>query len=191
MAAAESSESASASASAAQEAPVLADTLAETLGPFFGPLLAPLLADPGLDLLVLFTAAFGAATILPFYSEVLVVGLLLAGREPVLVFLVATVGNTLGAVVNWWIGGALERWRETGAGPRWLHPRAVDVERAQRWYARFGVWSLLLAWLPIGGDALTFIAGVMRVGLTPFLVLVAIGKSLRYGVLVVGTLGLL
>jgi membrane protein YqaA with SNARE-associated domain len=156
----------------------LVEGLRELLGGWVG--------DAGVDLAAVFLAAFGAATILPFYSEVLVVSLVLGGRDPWLVGTVATVGNTLGAVVNWWIGARLEHWREHGGGPRWLHPREADVERAKRWYGRFGIWSLLLAWLPVGGDALTFIAGIMRVRLAPFLVLVGLGKALRYAVVVAG-----
>ncbi len=50
----------------------------------------------------------------------------------------------------------------------------------QRWFQRYGVWSLLFAWLPVGGDALTFIAGIMKVRFSLFFVLVGIGKTLRY-----------
>ncbi|HSG88201.1 MAG TPA: VTT domain-containing protein [Pseudomonadales bacterium] len=150
--------------------------------------LSDLLGASGLDYLALFASAFLAATILPMYSEVVVVALVLGGRDPALVWFVATLGNTLGAVLNWWLGLALERWRETGRTPRWLRVPEAEFERARRWYLRFGIWSLLLAWLPVGGDALTFVAGVMRVRILPFLVLVGSGKAARYGVVVVGVL---
>ena len=153
--------------------------------------LSEFLGTAGLDYLIVFASAFLAATVLPFYSEVFVVTLVLAERDPVLVWTLATLGNTLGAVVNWWLGLGLEQWRETGRGPRWMQVPEREMIRARRWYSRFGIWSLLLAWLPIGGDALTFVAGIMRVRLLPFLVLVALGKGARYGVVVAGALQML
>lgn len=130
-----------------------------------------------------FLSSFFAATIIPFYSEIAVTGALAAGAEPVPLIAVATLGNTLGAVVGWWLGRLLLRFRDR----RWFPASARELERAQRWFQRFGVWSLLLAWLPLGGDALTVVAGVMRVRLDVFVVLVGIGKGLRY-VVVVGLL---
>ena len=154
-------------------------------------LLVGLLGTTGLDYLVVFASAFLAATVLPFYSEVFVVTLVLAERDPLLVWVVATVGNTLGAVVNWWLGLGLEQWREAGRVPRWMQIPDREMDRARRWYARFGIWSLLLAWLPVGGDALTFVAGIMRVRLLPFLLLAGFGKGARYGVVIAGALSLL
>ena len=58
-----------------------------------------------------------------------------------------------------------------------------QLARAQAWFRRYGVWSLLLAWLPVIGDPLTVLAGTMRVHIVPFLILVAAGKGLRYIVL--------
>ncbi len=124
----------------------------------------------------LFAASFLAATILPFYSEVILFALLRAGHDPFLLVAVATLGNTLGAVVNWWLGRFLLHFQDR----RWFPVKVADVARAQRWFQRYGVWSLAFAWLPVGGDALTFIAGVMRVRLPLFLVLVGGGKLLRY-----------
>jgi len=126
--------------------------------------------------LTLFLTAFLAATILPFYSEVVLFALLRAGGDPFTLVVVATAGNTLGAVVNWLIGRYLLHFQDR----RWFYFRKEQVERAQRWYSRYGFWSLLLAWLPIGGDALTFIAGIMKVRLSLFLVLVGTGKAVRY-----------
>ncbi len=142
---------------------------------------------PGLDYLAVFVSAFLAATILPFYSELVLAGLVLAGRDPALLWLAATVGNTLGAVVNWWIGLGLESLRAKHGNPRWLTWMRLgdaEIERAQGWYGRFGYWSLLMAWLPVGGDALTFIAGIMKVRLLPVLVLVGAGKGARYVVVI-------
>jgi membrane protein YqaA with SNARE-associated domain len=63
---------------------------------------------------------------------------------------------------------------------RWFYFSRGQIERAQRWYQRYGFWSLLLAWAPVGGDALTLIAGIMKVRLWLFLLLVGSGKALRY-----------
>ncbi len=134
----------------------------------------------------LFITALLAATILPFSSEVLFVGLLAAGYDPALVWLSATAGNTLGAAVNWVIGRYLLHFQDR----RWFPFKADGLARAQRWFQRFGVWSLLFSWLPIGGDALTFIAGIMRVRFDLFAILTLIGKGARYAVLLAATLQL-
>ena len=129
--------------------------------------------------LALFLSAFLAATILPFYSEVVLFALLRAGGDPVLLVLVASVGNILGAVVNWLLGRYLLHFQ----GRRWFPFKPGTLGPAQRWFQRYGVWSLLLAWAPVGGDALTFIAGFMRVRFDLFLLLTAIGKGARYAIL--------
>lgn len=127
----------------------------------------------------LFAAAFGAATILPFQSEVVFVALQLAGSASVAwLVIVASVGNTLGAVVNYVMGRGIERFRTR----RWFPVNAAQLARAQRWYARWGVWTLLMSWAPLG-DAFTVIAGVMRTPAWLFLVLVTIAKTGRYIVL--------
>lgn len=127
--------------------------------------------------LLLFGSAFLAATILPFYSEIVLVMALQDGASPGLLLLSATTGNTLGAVVNWVLGRQILKYQDK----RWFYFSSAQIARAQIWFQRRGVWSLLFAWLPIGGDALTLIAGVMNVRLATFLVLVGIGKALRYG----------
>jgi membrane protein YqaA with SNARE-associated domain len=127
----------------------------------------------------LFISAFLAATLVPAYSEILFASLLAVGYDPLTLWLWASSGNTLGSVVNWGLGRYLLHFQER----RWFPFKAAGLERAQSWFQKFGVWSLLLAWLPVGGDALTFIAGVMRVRFSIFLVLTAIGKSARYAVL--------
>lgn len=126
--------------------------------------------------LTLFGSAFLAATILPFYSEVVLFALLIKGESAAVLVLIATLGNTLGAAVNWVLGRFLLRFKDR----RWFYFKAEDLEKTQQWFQRYGAWSLLLAWLPIGGDALTLIAGIMRVNFSLFLVLVGIGKGLRY-----------
>jgi membrane protein YqaA with SNARE-associated domain len=133
-----------------------------------------------LNYLLLFASAFGAATLLPFYSEVTLLALLAIGLDPFALWLTATAGNTLGAAVNWWLGRYLTHF-ETRP---WFPFKPASLHRAQAWFNTWGVWSLLLAWLPVGGDALTFIAGIMRVPFSVFLLLTALGKGARYAVLI-------
>lgn len=134
-----------------------------------------------LSYLVVFGSAFLAATIFPFYSEVVLIAVINEGGHAWLLWGVATLGNTLGSAVNWVLGRFLEHYQEH----RWFPFKGKELAKAQRWFQRYGVWSLLLAWLPIGGDALTFIAGLMRVNFWQFFILTAIGKGARYAVLVV------
>jgi membrane protein YqaA with SNARE-associated domain len=126
--------------------------------------------------LLLFGSAFLAATVLPFYSEVLLFALLREGGNPAALVVAATLGNTLGAVVNWILGWYLLHFQDR----KWFYFSKTQIDKAQRWFRRYGVWTLLFAWLPVGGDALTLIAGIMRVRLGIFLVLVGLGKGLRY-----------
>ncbi len=135
----------------------------------------------------LFAAAFGAATLLPLQSEALLVALLLGGAQPAwMLVLVASLGNVLGSLVNWWLGRYLERYR----GRRWFPVSEQRLQQAQYWYGRYGRWSLLLSWLPVIGDPLTLVAGIMREPLWRFTLIVTLAKTLRYTLLAAATLGL-
>ncbi|MFN3547560.1 MAG: YqaA family protein [Mesorhizobium sp.] len=134
----------------------------------------------------LFAVAFVAATILPAQSEAALVGLIVANAQPLaLLVIAASIGNTLGAVVNWALGRGVERFSDR----RWFPVGPVQLDRATGWYHRWGRWSLLLSWAPIFGDALTVAAGVLREPFWSFLVLVAIAKTGRYLALTAATLG--
>jgi len=128
----------------------------------------------------LFAASFLAATLLPFWSEVAVAGMVAAGYSVAAVFCAATAGNTLGAAVNWGIGRYLLHFRDH----RFFPIRADQLAVAQRWFQRYGAWSLLLAWLPVVGDAITLVAGVMRVPFWWFALLTVTGKGGRYAVII-------
>ncbi|MCQ3000290.1 DedA family protein [Pseudomonas syringae] len=134
----------------------------------------------------LFLAAFGAATLLPMQSEAVLVGMLLSGHYTVAtLLLVATLGNVLGSLLNWILGRSVERFRHK----RWFPVSEAKLEKAQRFYLRYGRWSLLLSWVPIIGDPLTMVAGVMREPLWSFLLIVTFAKGVRYLLLTAATLG--
>lgn len=125
----------------------------------------------------LFASAFLAATILPFSSEA-VLGTLstVDGADFVVLWAVATAGNTLGAVVNWMLGRWCLHWQDR----KWFPFKKNDLDKADAWFAKWGVWSLLLSWVPIIGDPITFAAGFLRVQFAVFVVLVLIAKGGRY-----------
>lgn len=133
----------------------------------------------------LFLSALGAATLLPLQSEAVLVALLLAGEHPAwALLLVATLGNVLGSWINWLLGRSIEHYRHR----RWFPVSPARLQQAQVWYARYGRWSLLLSWMPVIGDPLTLVAGVMRERLWTFLIIVTLAKAGRYMVLAALTL---
>ncbi len=128
----------------------------------------------------LFLSALAAASLLPLQSEAVLVALLLGGQQSVIgLIAVASLGNVLGSLLNWWLGRSLERFRHA----RWFPVSERRLLQAQRGYARYGRWSLLLSWMPVIGDPLTLVAGVMRERLWVFLALVSLAKTARYAVL--------
>lgn len=134
----------------------------------------------------LFLAAFGAATLLPIQSEAVLVGMLLSDRYVISTLLaVAIVGNVLGSVLNWVLGRCVERFRHK----RWFPVSEAKLAKAQQSYLRYGHWSLLLSWVPIIGDPLTVVAGVMREPFWRFLLIVTLAKGMRYLVLAAVALG--
>jgi membrane protein YqaA with SNARE-associated domain len=137
-------------------------------------------ASPLMIYLSLFIAAFLAATLLPFSSEVLLSTYVLGGYPPLGLWCAATLGNTLGSVVSWFLGIQVLRWQDRS----WFPFKPGKLHRAQDWFDRYGRYSLLFAWVPVVGDPLTFVAGVMRVSFWPFVVLVAIGKGTRYAIII-------
>lgn len=133
-----------------------------------------------MDLVTLFASAFLAATIFPAQSEGVLLVLQAQGERSDLALLVAaSIGNTLGSCVNWLVGRFAERLSHHG----WFKRFAAGLDRAQGWYARWGVWSLLMSWAPIIGDPLTVVAGLMRTPFWLFVTIVAIAKTGRYAAL--------
>lgn len=125
----------------------------------------------------LFAAAFIAATLLPAQSELVLSAMIAAGRHDIAtLLLIATLGNVLGSIANWAIGRFLSAHREA----RWFPVSARALDRAERWYGRWGLWTLLLSWVPIIGDPLTLVAGILRAPFWSFMAIVTLAKATRY-----------
>ncbi|HWI80587.1 YqaA family protein [Ramlibacter sp.] len=133
-----------------------------------------ILALPQYGLSTLFLAAFVSATLLPVGSEPALYGLLRLNPDLFWsAILVATVGNTLGGAVDWWMG-----WEAHHVIDKYRHSRTHA--KALDWLARLGPKACLLSWLPIVGDPLCAVAGWLKLPFWPCLGYMAIGKFLRY-----------
>ena len=127
--------------------------------------------------LVVFLSAFLAATLLPAQSEAVLSFYILSAPQTVFaLILVATVGNVLGSVVNWVVGFYATRFQNR----KWFPATPSQMQRAEKFYRKYGRYSLLLSWVPFIGDPITVIAGVLREPIFSFLLLVTIAKSARY-----------
>lgn len=131
------------------------------------------------ELWLMFSGAFLAATLLPGGSEVLLIGLLQQDNQSWLgLLIVASLGNTLGAVTSYYLGRA---------GRFAKSPADFDNKYYQRslgWFERFGVWALLLSWLPLIGDILCLIAGWLKLPVVSSTIMIFIGKTVRYSLIV-------
>jgi len=127
----------------------------------------------------LFVVSFLAATLLPLGSEALLVYETKQNYSLYLLWIFATVGNTLGSMVNYWLGLKGEAYLEKKG-----HVSVEKMEKARGFFAKYGGWTLLLSWTPIIGDPLTFIAGVLRYNFKYFALIVFIAKGLRYAIII-------
>lgn len=123
---------------------------------------------------VLFISGFLSATLLPGGSEAGLIATLSLNQFSVIsVIVVATLGNTLGGLTNYWLG-------------LWLPNRTQSEKhghKAMSWLNKYGYWTLLFSWLPVIGDPLCLAAGWLRMKFVPCLILITIGKALRYSLL--------
>ncbi len=124
----------------------------------------------------LFIAAFLAATILPLSSEIVLSALLLSGLSPIALVAIATTGNVLGSLTNY----ALGYWASLEIIKKWLKISEEEFVQAEQRFVKYGLFSLCFAWVPIIGDPLTVLAGVLRIRLWLFVIFVAVGKLMRY-----------
>jgi len=127
--------------------------------------------------LSLFILSFLAATLLPMSSELTLAGLLSTNTYNSFALLgTASLGNVLGSVFNWLLGFYFLKY----INKKWFPFKQNQITSTSKWFQKFGIWSLLFAWVPIIGDPLTFVAGILRVKFFLFLILVASGKISRY-----------
>ncbi|MFN3414738.1 MAG: YqaA family protein [Caldimonas sp.] len=134
------------------------------------------LALPQFGLSTVFVVAFVSATLLPMGSEPAVFGLIKLNPElfwPAIG--VATVGNTLGGALNWWLGYGAHQ-----AYDRLTHKEHPVKARALLWLRDFGPRACLLSWLPVVGDPLCGVAGWLKLPFWPCVLYMALGKFLRY-----------
>ena len=125
----------------------------------------------------LFLSAFGAATLLPGSSELVLTGVLASGKVSTgLAIGVATLGNTFGSSVNWILGRFFAKFKDE----KWFPLKADQYDKLNGWYYKWGLWTLFASWVPIIGDPLTVIAGIARTPFAIFFTIVLIAKLLRY-----------
>jgi membrane protein YqaA with SNARE-associated domain len=123
----------------------------------------------------LFFVSFAAATLLPGGSEAYLLYLRYQDFSPFYLLLIATSGNTLGSLVNYILGKYAYAWSLKKDYVKTLH-----VTKAKKYFDKYGFIALLFSWLPIIGDPITFVAGVLRYNLSLFLLLVTLSKFTRY-----------
>jgi membrane protein YqaA with SNARE-associated domain len=126
----------------------------------------------------LFGSALLSSTLFPGGSEALVLYRLHQGADPLVVVATATAGNVLGSLITYAMG-----YFGRGMARRRTVATEKKLARAERWFTRFGRPALLFAWLPVVGDPLCLVAGVLKVGVGSFLLLVTAGKLARYAAL--------
>lgn len=126
---------------------------------------------------LLFISALGAATLLPLQSEAVLLGLLTQQKYSVFgLILIASLGNVLGSCVNWYLGLRIERFKNR----QWFPVSEANMLKAEKTYQKYGFWSLFLSWMPIIGDPITLIAGLLKEKFWRFLLIVSLAKTGRY-----------
>ena len=125
----------------------------------------------------LFIISFLAATILPLSSEIVLTTMLLTNLfEKNILLIVASFGNILGSIFNWYLGKKITIFQNR----KWFPVSPEQLNKSQKYFQKYGLWSLLLAWVPVIGDPLTLLAGVLKVRFSIFFILVSISKISRY-----------
>ncbi|WP_083234139.1 YqaA family protein [Candidatus Marithrix sp. Canyon 246] len=134
-----------------------------------------------IEYLSLFIVSFLAATLLPLGSEIFVATMTISGYNAWLIFAIATTGNTLGSITNYYIG-------KLGANfilSRYIKVNSDKPQKTEQIYQKWGSPILFFAWIPIIGDPLTVVAGIFKLNLYIFIFWVALGKAFRYFVVII------
>ena len=127
--------------------------------------------------ITLFLSSFISSTILPGHSEITLTAFIFLNKYPIInLIFIASLGNILGSILNWYLGFHFVKFKEK----KWFPINKRQLEKASLWFLNYGKWSLFLSWVPFVGDPLTVVAGVLRVPIITFLIIVSISKILRY-----------
>jgi membrane protein YqaA with SNARE-associated domain len=127
--------------------------------------------------ITLFSTSFISSTLLPGHSELILTAFIYSNKFPVLTLvLVASLGNILGSVLNWYLGFYFVKFKEK----KWFPINHSQLEKSSLWFTNYGKWTLFLSWVPFIGDPLTVVAGILRIPIITFLIIVSISKILRY-----------
>ena len=125
----------------------------------------------------LFISSFISSTILPGHSEITLTTFIFLNKYNIInLIFIASLGNILGSILNWYLGFHFVKFKEK----KWFPINKRQLEKASLWFLNYGKWSLFLSWVPFVGDPLTVVAGVLRVPIITFLIIVSISKILRY-----------
>ena len=126
---------------------------------------------------ILFASSFSSSTILPGHSELTLTAFITQREyETIYLIIVASIGNVLGSIVNWYLGLYFIKFKNK----KWFPLNEKNMNNSSKWFLKYGKWSLLLSWVPFVGDGLTLIAGVLKVPFFEFITLVTIAKVVRY-----------
>ena len=127
--------------------------------------------------ITLFLSSFISSTILPGHSEITLTTFIFLNKYNIInLIFIASLGNILGSILNWYLGFHFVKFKEK----KWFPINKRQLEKASLWFLNYGKWSLFLSWVPLVGDPLTVVAGVLRVPIITFLIIVSISKILRY-----------
>ena len=127
--------------------------------------------------ITLFSTSFISSTLLPGHSELILTAFIYSNKFPVLTLvLVASLGNILGSVLNWYLGFYFVKFKQK----KWFPISHSQLEKSSLWFTNYGKWTLFLSWVPFIGDPLTVVAGILRIPIITFLIIVSISKILRY-----------
>jgi len=127
--------------------------------------------------ITLFSSSFISSTLLPGHSELILTTFIYSNKFPVLTLvLVASLGNILVSILNWYLGFYFVKFKEK----KWFPINHSQLEKVSLWFRTYGKWTLFLSWVPFIGDPLTVVAGILRIPIITFLIIVSISKILRY-----------
>ena len=125
----------------------------------------------------LFISSFLSSTILPGHSEIILTAFIFLKKYPIIdLIFFASIGNILGSILNWCIGYFLTNLKDR----KWFPINKSQLTRASSWFLKYGKWTLFLSWVPIIGDPLTIVAGIFRVPIHIFILIVSLAKTMRY-----------